>query len=211
MEMMMDEDLQIVRGNYFYRDDLPRVTLANDTICFNNICVQLLDAEYVNIIVSRKNKYIQVRMSTRYDFNSVRWYNLKKGRKRSRKIKSRMFIALFFDELGYDYDHKYRLNGEYRDGTVPELIFYAENPQVLVLDENAEKKRFKERYQEDWRNSFGIPVREHKDHKLHTFEGYTVLDITLDRITEVEESQDENTERLSELTNKYVKEGGYYG
>ena len=82
MEMMMDEDLQILRGNYFYRDDLPRVTMANDTISFNNICVQLLDAEYVNIIVSRKNKCIQVRKSTRYDFNSVRWYNLKKGRKR---------------------------------------------------------------------------------------------------------------------------------
>ncbi len=211
METMMTDDLQIVRGNYFYRDDLPRLTLANDMLSFNNLCVKLLDVEYVIIVPSKENKTIRIRPSTRYDFNSVRWYNLKKGIKRSRKIKSRIFTAMFFRDMGFDFDHKYVLNGEYRKGEVPELIFYAEDPKVFVLDETAEKKRFEERYQGDWQDSYGIPLKEHEDHKLHTFEEYTVLDITLERVIEVEEESDEEAERLNELTSKYVRDGGYYG
>ncbi|MBR5361247.1 MAG: hypothetical protein IK123_10195, partial [Lachnospiraceae bacterium] len=157
-------------------------------------------------------KTIQIRKSTRYDFHSVKWYNVKKGRKHSRKIKSRMFTALFFNELGFDFDHKYRLNGELREADVKELVFFADDPQVFVLEENNEKKRFEARYPKDWQESFGIPVSDHEDHKLHTFENYTVLDILLEKVSEVEGTDDEeDAVRLSELTNKYVKEGGFYG
>ena len=209
------DDLQIVRGNYFFRDNIPRLTLSNDMLAFNNTCVDLLDAEYVNILVSGENKTIQIRKSTRYNLNSVRWFNVRRkdGCRRARKIKSRMFTALFFKELGFDFDHKYRLDGEFRSGDVDELIFYADDPQVFVLEENCEKKRFTERYPDSWRDSFGIPVREHEDHKLHNFEGLTVLDITLEKVTTVDGDTDgeEDATRINELTEKYVKEGGYYG
>ncbi len=208
-------DLEVVRGNYFNRDNIPRLTLVNDILSFSNICVDLLDAEYVNVLVSRENKTVQIRKSTRYNLNSIRWFNVSKktGAKRARKVKSPMLIALLFRELGFDFDHKYRLDGEYRSGDVEELIFYADNPQVFVLDENEEKRKYVTRFPSDWQNSFGIPIREHEDHKLHNFEKYTVLDITLEKVTKVEGTADDREEaaRMNELTNKYVKEGGYYG
>ena len=207
-----DTDLEIVRGQYFNRDNIPRLTLSNDILSFNNTCVDLFDPEYVNILVSRKNKTVQIRKSTPYDPNSVRWFNLKKGEKKARKIKSRMLTAMLFEDLGFDYDHKYRLDGEYRTGNVNELIFYADNPQIFVLEEVEGKARYVKKYQDDWRDSYGIPVREHEDHKLHNFEDYTVLDITLEKVTDADESPDsEEAARMRELTSKYVMEDRYHG
>lgn len=207
--MTQPNDLQIVRGNFFNRDDLPRLTLVNDMLSFNNKCVELLDAEYVNIIVSEENKTIQIRKSRKYDFDSVKWFNVRKGKKRARKIRSPIFTAKFFNDLGFDYDHKYRLNGELRKDEVEELIFYADNPQTFVFDKTSGK--YVARYPENWADSFGIPVSEHSDHKFHTFEDYVVLDITLEKVSKsTGEEQDEKTAaRMNELTEKYVKDGGY--
>lgn len=207
-------DLEVVRGNYFNRDNIPRLTLVNDLLSFSNICVDLLDAEYVNILVSRENKTIHIRKSTRYNLNAIRWFNVsrKDGKRRARKVKSPMLTALLFNELGFDFDHKYRLDGELRNGDVKELVFFAGNPQAYVLDENEEKRKYVARFPADWQASFGIPIREHEDHKLHNFEKYTVLDITLEKVTEAEDPADaKEAARMSELTNKYIKEGGYYG
>lgn len=208
---MMDAgttDLEIVRGNYFYRDDLPYLTLYKDLFSFNNRCVSLLsEPEYVNIILSRDGKTIHVRGSKRYDFNAVRWYNVKKGVKKSRKIRSRMLTTLLFNKTKFDYGHKYRLNGEYRADDVPELVFYVDDPQVFVLMEKDGKKWFEERFPADWQGRFGIPVSEVKGHTLNTFEDYKVLDVTLERVTEIkDEGHDaESAERLNELREKYIK------
>lgn len=207
-EMKEPIELEIVRGDYFYRDDLPYLTLYKDMLSFNNRCVRLLsDPKYVNIIVAKDNKTIHIRGSKSTDFNAVRWYNIKKGVKRSRKIRSRMMTAKLFDKVGFDYGHKYRLRGEYRDDEVPELIFYVDEAQVYVLEEEDGEKRFVQRFKEDWRDSFGIPVSENKGHKINTFEDYVVLDVTLERVEESNsgESDAEMVERLKELKEKYIK------
>ena len=206
-------DLQIVRGQYFYRDHIPRLTLVNDMLSFSNKCVELLDAEYVNILISSESKTVRIRKCAPYDMNSVRWFNLKKGIRRARKIKSRMLTAQFFNDLGFDYDHKYRLEGEYRTGTVDELIFFADTPEVFVLEKNGEKESYVRKFHDDWRGSYGIPVREHTDHKLHTFENYTVLDITLEKVVNAEDASADPDEvaRMNELTSKYIREDGYRG
>ena len=213
--METENDLQIIRGNYFYRDDVPKLTLYDDMLIFNNCCVNLLkEPQYVNILVSNDGSAIHIRGCRKYDFNSVKWYNLKGGQKRARRIRSRMLTAMLFERIGYDYDHKYVLSGEYRENDVPELVFYSDNPQVFIISTDDENhKRFKERYPKEWRESFGIPVSQHEDHKLRTFEEYVVMDVTLEKVVKVEDrDSDEEAERLKELKEKYVKEGsGYYG
>lgn len=201
-------ELEIVRGDYFYRDDLPYLTLYNDMLSFNNRCVSLLsDPKYVNIIVAKDHKTIHIRGSKSTDFNAVRWYNIKKGVKRSRKIRSKMMTAKLFDKVGFDYGHKYRLSGEYRDDDVPELVFYVDEAQVYVLKEENGKKWFVQRFKEEWQDSYGIPVSENKGHKINTFEDYIVLDVTLERVEEMSKGEPdaETVERLKELKEKYIK------
>ena len=212
--METNNDIQIVHGSFFFNDDVPKLTLYNDMLAFNNCCIKLLhDSQYVNILVSRDGRTIYIRGCRRYDFNAVRWYNLKAGAKKARKIRSRMLTAMLFDRLGFDFDHKYVLRGEYREVDVPELVFYSDSPQIFIVQEDDEDhKHFIERYSEDWRDNFGIPISEHNDHKLHTFEEYVVLDVSLERAVKVETADDEEVARLRELKEKYVKDGnGYYG
>ena len=135
-------------------------------LAFNNCCVKLLkDPRYVNISISRDGSSIHIQGCREYDFNAVRWYNNRSGVKKARKIRSRMTTAMLFERLGFDYDHKYVLKGEYREDEVPKLVFYSDSPQVFILKEDDEHhKRFIERYPDDWKDRFGIPVSEHKDH-----------------------------------------------
>ncbi len=204
----MNDDLEIIRGQFFDRTHVPYLTLYNDMLAFNDCCIELLgDCEYVNIIVEKDGKIIRVRGCESCDYDSIRWYKLKRGIKIPRRMRSRMFTAMLFDRLGFDYDHKYRLQGEYSDTDVPELIFYTSNPQVFVLREWDGRQRFVERYPEDWKDSFGIPVSKRKRRRLATFEEYTVLDVKLDKVDQlVEDTVDtEDIEKMNELKEKYIK------
>ena len=201
------DDLEIVRGGFFNRRGIPYLTIYQDMLSFNNICVELLgDSQYVNILVGRSDKSIHIRGCRRDDFNAVKWYDEKKGRKMARKIKSRMMIAMLFDELGYDIGHKYRLIGQYRYD-VPELVFDTSDPLVYVLRDFEGMRRFEQKYPQDWKESFGIPLSGQEGHKIKTFEDYTILDVTLEKVDPVNEDllDEEAIERLQELKEKYIK------
>ena len=204
----MNDELEIVRGQYFDRTHVPYLTLYNDILSFNDSCIELMgDCEYVNIIIEKDGKIIRVRGCEISDYDSVRWYKVKRGIKVPRKMRSRMFTAMLFDRLGFDYEHKYRLRGEYSDTDVPELIFYTSDPQVFVLREWDGRQRFVERYPEDWKDSFGIPISKRKRRRIATFEEYTVLDVKLDKVDQlIEDTVDaEDVEKMNELKEKYIK------
>lgn len=200
------DDLEMVRGAYFNRRGVPMLTIYQDVLAFNNPCVELLgDCEYVNLFVEREDHNIHVRGCGEYDFNAIKWYDIRKGKKCSRKIKSRMMVAMLFDRLGYDIGHKYRLIGWYRED-VPEIIFDATDPLVYVVRDMDGKRRFEQKYPEDWRNSFGIPASGCITHKINLFEEYAVLDVTLEKVEKiVPDHDDESVERMQELKEKYIK------
>ena len=111
---------------------------------------------------------------------------------RGRKIRSRMRVAMLFDRLGYDIGHKYRFFGEYRED-VPELVFSTEDPLMYVLKDIDGMKRFEERYPLGWKDSFGAPASDAQGNRLNTFEEYTVLDVTLEKVGRViENAEDES-------------------
>ena len=200
------DNLEIVRGAYLNRRNVPILTIYQDILAFNNACVGLLgDCEYVNLLVERDGHNIRVRGCERYDFNAVKWYDTRNGRKYSRKVRSRMMVAQLFDRLGYDIGHKYRLIGQYRED-VPELVFDAADPLVYIVVDVEGKKRFEQKFPEDWRESFGIPISGYIGHKINLFEEYAVLDVTLEKVVKIASDQDkEAVERMQELKEKYIK------
>ena len=201
------EQIEVVRGSYYQRRGIPFLALYDDTLMFNNRCIELLDCEYALLIVDRNNMSIRVRGSRSSDFNAVRWYDIKHGQKVARKIRSRMMTALLFDELGYDCGHRYKLFGVFRDEEVPELVFDTSDPQVYVMTERAGRKRFVPRYPEEWRDSFGIPLSGYEGHNIKTFEEYTVLDVTLESVDRAGSSDidGEELKRMRELKEKYIR------
>lgn len=211
--MVRMDELEIVRGGFFARRGIPHLTIYQDMLSFNNRCVELLgDSEYVNLLVGKADNYIHVRGCRSNDFNAVKWYEVKKGRKMARKIKSRMMIAMLFDRLGYDIGHKYRLIGEYRE-EVPELVFDTSDPLVYVLKDIDGIRRFEQKYPKDWKDSFGIPLSGQKGYCIKTFEDYTVLDVTLERVDPINEdlADKEAVERMQELKEKYIRGGATNG
>ena len=201
------DQLEIVRGSYYQRRGIPFLALYDDVLVFNNRCVELLVSEYVIIIVDRDDMSIRVRESRSSDFNAVRWYDIKKGRKMPRKIKSRMMTAMLFDKLGYDPGHRYKLFGIYRDEDEPEIVFSTSDPQIHVLGENEGRKRFVPKYPEEWKDSFGIPLSGYEGHKIKTFEEYTVLDVTLKKVDRAGDNEidAEEAKRMRELKEKYIR------
>ena len=90
---------------------------------------------------------------------------------------------------------------------MPELVFNTADPLVYILKDFDGMRRFEERYPLGWKDSFGVPASGIQGHRLNTFEEYTVLDVTLEKVGRVDDdsSDQSGVERLEELKAKYIK------
>ena len=163
----------------------------------------LEDAVYIQILVNQDNKRMVVRKCEENDKDALRWCVAKPDKRKSRKMTNKIFSAMMYEMMGWNLDCRYKILGHkitFEDETIYVIdlmeteIFLdikrkkakkdtesqsttenANNIEETASSDTEEIKR-KNRipfYPKEWKDSFGLPVEEHrKALEINMLDGY---------------------------------------
>ena len=163
----------------------------------------LEDAVYIQILVNQDNKRMVVRKCEENDKDALRWCVAKPDKRKSRKMTNRIFSAMMYEMMGWNLDCRYKILGHkitFEDETIyvfdlmeTEIFLDIKGKRVKkdtesqATTENAnnieetassdtEEIKRKNRipfYPKEWKDSFGLPVEEHrKALEINMLDGY---------------------------------------
>lgn len=208
------EGYQVVRGEFFAHLFEPSVTIANEKVSVNSACIRKLpDTEYVQFLVNPKEKKLAVRPCDEMAKDSFCWAGVgADGKRKPKTISCRIFFAKVMNLMGWNPGYRYKILGKLIR-TKEEMLFVFDLSSAETFKrgkadgENSQRRAI---YPNDWKDSFGVPVKEHQDMTLvKIFDDYTVFrinkeeerknDTTAD-YTGYEEEPDENSQKHDENT-----------
>ena len=177
------ENFQVVRKEFFAHLLEPTISFCDCKLTANTACLSKFpEAEYVQFLVDDKRKLLALRPCAEGARDSFRWCNNSKGKRKPRDAKGIFFFAMVVDLMGWNPDYKYkvlgrlvRANGEYL--LLFDLSSYQTFERVLKEGEKPKTSR-KAVFRADWKDSFGLPFREHeKMTKISIFDGFAVISV----------------------------------
>lgn len=163
----------------------------------------LEDAVYIQILVNQDNKRMVVRKCEENDKDALRWCVAKPDKRKSRKMTNKIFSAMMYEMMGWNLDCRYKILGHkitFEDETI--YVFDLMETEIFLdikrkkakkdtesqsITENAnnieetassdtEEIKRKNRipfYPKEWKDSFGLPVEEHrKALEINMLDGY---------------------------------------
>ena len=180
---------QVVRGEFFAHLFEPSVTFNKEKVSVNVACINKLpEVEYVQFLVNPTEKKLAVKPSREESRDSFCWVsNGSNGKRKPKTISCRIFFAKVMNLMGWDSEYRYKILGKLiRTGTDTLFVFDLTCAETYMKkkDDGAENTR-KAFYPDEWKNQFGVPVKEHQDLTLiDIFDDYTVFTINKDEESE---------------------------
>lgn len=177
---------QVVRREFFSHRFDPTLTIKGNSIIFNNACISRLEQViYVQVLVNPTAEKLVIRPCSEGARDAIRWCVTRDDKRKSRQITCGLFTAKLYDMMGWEALYRYKLQGTRINYQGEQLYVFdltsteAFLPQVKETDENGTVKRKKAvpMYPADWRDSFGIPVREHTaSTQINLLDGYAYME-----------------------------------
>lgn len=177
---------QVVRREFFSHRFDPTLTIKGNSITFNNACISRLDQViYVQVLVNPTAEKLVIRPCSEGARDAIRWCVTRDDKRKSRQITCGLFTAKLYDMMGWETLYRYKLQGTRINYQGEQLYVFdltsteAFLPQVKETDENGKVKRRKTMpmYPENWRDSFGMPVREHEaSTQINLLDGYAYME-----------------------------------
>lgn len=177
---------QVVRREFFSHKFDPTLTIRSNGITFNNACISRLDeVVYVQVLINPDTGKLVVRPCDEGARDAVRWCIAREDRRKSRQISCSMFTAKLYDLMGWETLYRYKMQGTrisyqgeqlYVFDLTSTEVFIPSSPESTDPDAKA-KKKSTVRFLADWRDSFGLPVREHtQSMQVNLDEGYEAME-----------------------------------
>ena len=169
-------------------------------ITFNTACINgLEEAVYIHILVNQKDHRLAIQQCDEKDKDAIRWCIEKPDKRKSRKITSKPFSKKIYELMGWDEGCRYKILGhrisyegevlyvfeldeteitkERKRKTQQEVMEEAETTSLTpeqIAEREAEAQRMAKTpfYPDDWKNSFGVPVKEHTNVTLDTIDSF---------------------------------------
>lgn len=144
-----------------------------------------------------------IRSCDENDKDAIRWCIAKPDKRKTRKITSKPFSQKIYELMGWDKGCRYKILG-HRISYEGEVLYVFELDEIEITKERKRKtkdevlaeaeaseltaEQIQERedeaqrmaktpfYPDDWHNSFGVPVEEHKNVTLDTIDGFNPYD-----------------------------------
>lgn len=197
------EGYQVVRRELFAHLREPAVVIRRDSVTFNTACIAgLEDAVYIQILVNQDNKRMVVRKCEENDKDALRWCVAKPDKRKSRKMTNKIFSAMMYEMMGWNLDCRYKILGHkitFEDETI--YVFDLMETEIFLdikgkrakkdtesqsttetVSSNTDNERSAEEikrknripfYPKEWKDSFGLPVEEHrKALEINMLDGY---------------------------------------
>lgn len=163
----------------------------------------LEDAVYIQILVNQENKRMVVRKCEENDKDALRWCVAKPDKRKSRKMTNKIFSAMMYEMMGWNLDCRYKILGHkitFEDETIyvfdlmeteifldikrkkakkdTESQSTTENANNIEETASSDTEEIKRKnripfYPKEWKDSFGLPVEEHrKALEINMLDGY---------------------------------------
>lgn len=176
---------QVVRREFFAHKYDPALTIRGNSIVFNSACISKLEnVVYVQVLINPQQEKLVIRPCDEEAKDSLRWCIAKSEKRKSRQITCGLFTAKLYNLMGWETQYRYKLLGTKKHIDGEEIYIFDLTATEVYLpnakdDTDGEKKtkRNKPFFPEDWRDSFGIPVREHRAATEVDLLDYGVIDV----------------------------------
>lgn len=163
----------------------------------------LEDAVYIQILVNQDNKRMVVRKCEENDKDALRLWVAKPDKRKSRKMTNKIFSAMMYEMMGWNLDYRYKILGHkitFEDETIyvfdlmeteifldikrkkakkdTESQSTTENANNIEETASSDTEEIKRKnripfYPKEWKDSFGLPVEEHrKALEINMLDGY---------------------------------------
>ena len=181
---------QVVRRELFAHLREPAVVIRRDSVTFNTACIAgLEDAVYIQILVNQDSKRMVVRKCEENDKDALRWCVAKPDKRKSRKMTNKIFSAMMYEMMGWnlfdlmeteiflDIKGKRAKKDTESQFTTEKANSIEETASNSIDNERSvEEIKRKNRipfYPKEWKDSFGLPVEEHrKALEINMLDGY---------------------------------------
>lgn len=209
------EGYQVVRGEFFAHLFEPSVTFNNEKVSVNVACINKLPAvEYVQFLVNPQEKKLAVKPCREEMKDSFCWASKNSdGKRKPKTISCRIFFAKVMNLMGWNPEYRYKILGKLiRTQSDLLFVFDLASAETYVKkgknDEGSGRKAF---YPEEWKNQFGVPVKDHQDLTLVSiFDDYTVFKIDRDEEREGKTDGSNNYAGSKEEPNQDTQENTAY-
>lgn len=188
------EGYQVVRREFFSHKYDPSLTIRSNGITFNNACISKMEeVVYVQVLINPDTGKLVVRPCDEGDRDAIRWCITRDDKRKSRQISCSMFTAKLYDLMGWETLYRYKMQGtriSYQGESL--YVFDLTSTEVYIPttqesnDPDAKpKKKSTVKFLSDWRDSFGLPVKEHvQSTQINLDEGFNTLDVAHEETAE---------------------------
>jgi hypothetical protein len=160
---VIEESVEIVRGDFLADWRKPKVTIGVKTITFNMACVNVFqNCQHITISIDKKKRRLFIQPTKEYDDTNLKFANFKNGRNVPRISTTKYFCPYLFDFMKWDPEAKYRILMIYQVfGDKQVMIFNLDDAQevfseVIEAAGDDKKKRKTTVYLPDgWQGRFG--------------------------------------------------------
>lgn len=197
---------QVVRREFFSHVYEPSITFSNCKVWMNTACLtQMLDVNYVQILVNPEDKKLAVRPSREDEKDSFLWCTNKETKRKPKQITCRLFFAKIIQLMDWNSDYRYKLLGKLiKSGSEYLFVFDLTATEIYQRLQNHNKKPKTSHtpvFPVEWQNQFGLPVEEHRRLlQVNIFDGYTVFGLKEKAIETTADLSDEGREELWQET-----------
>lgn len=175
---------QVVRREFFSHKYDPTLTIKMNGIIFNNACISRLDdVVYVQVLINPAAYKMVIRPCEEGDRDALRWCIERDEKRKSRQISCSLFTAKLYEMMGWEALYRYKLQGTRISYKGEQLYVFDLTSTEIFLpaskDETTGKRKLSAPvYPADWRDSFGMPVKEHEaSMQVNLLEGFEFMDM----------------------------------
>lgn len=188
---------QVVRGEFFAHLFEPSVTFKDEKVSVNVACLNKLPhIEYVQFLVNPAEKKLAVKPCTEEVKDSFCWASInRQGKRKPKMISCKIFFAKVMNLMNWNPEYRYKVLGKLiRTQSDILYVFDLTSAETYVKkDKDSHESIRKAYYPEEWKNQFGVPVKDHEDMTLVSiFDDYTVFKIEKHEESEATDKNDSN-------------------
>lgn len=211
------DNFQVVRREFFAHLLEPTVSFCDCKLTANSACLSKFPgAEYVQFLVDDQRKLLALRPCAEGTRDSFRWCSIAKGKRKPRDAKGKIFFAKIVHLMGWNPNHKYKVLGRLAHANGEYLLLFDlssfETFERVFKDGQKPKTSRTAVYQAEWKDSFGLPFREHEQMmKINVFDGFAVYSVTDPKPQKKKESFERAMEGQTTLAEVAPMGGGNHG
>ena len=184
------DDYQVVRPEFYAHVKDPAFTLNVDKFGPNAACVRMLpDVEYVEILVSLKEKRLLLMPCDETVVTGFRWARTKDGKRQPTQKSGEFFVLTLCQMMNWNADYRHKMLGRMvlANGQVA-MAFDLSHPETFPKTVNEDGKVVSSKRAifttGDWAGKFGPTYGEsRRSLQVEKFEGYTLISIKGKKVT----------------------------